>query len=162
MQRDGLRLFLVITIFLHSAFKSLALVRWTHIRHTKFGSRSGNRGLRSSLAESSPELDAQKHEGIGVTRIHENVSGFFQQRSEVPDGIITGNTQLGELRDAGCRNLLSIKDSKNGFPAGKMEAWRHANLRTVFPSATYNFNDAFNDERRVDNSRNRTASVMDK
>ena len=97
--------------------------------------------LRASVAEVSADMEAEKERGPEKTRINANVLGFFQQQSEIQSGIDKSNGALGKLRDDGLKKLITIQDSKIGLPMGKTEAWRHSNLRTMFPSAEYNFND---------------------
>ena len=41
------------------------------------------------------------------------------------------------MRDKGLLTLQRIRDSKIGLPTGKTEAWRHSNLRTMFPCTKY-------------------------
>jgi Fe-S cluster assembly protein SufD len=66
----------------------------------------------------------------------ENVRGFFKQFCEAPIGS-SNNQALGKLRDLGVSTLDTIKSSKTGLPTGKAEAWRHTNLRNLFPSERY-------------------------
>lgn len=146
MRWDGVVAFLVLFLTV-CLFESLALVHPPRIRGAGSFLARKNGCLGASLAEVSADMEAQKEEGPEMTKIHENVRGFFQQQSEVPSGIDKSNGALGKLRDEGCSSLCSIKEGKIGLPMGKTEAWRHANIRTIFPSAKYNFNDAFNDDR---------------
>ena len=49
----------------------------------------------------------------------------------------TPEAAVRAMQDRGVLTLQKIKDGKIGLPTGKAEAWRHSNLRTMFPSKKY-------------------------
>ena len=92
--------------------------------------------VHASTLDANAETIAESDGGGGMVKSGENVRGFFKQFCEAPIGS-SNNQALGKLRDLGVSTLDTIKSSKTGLPTGKAEAWRHTNLRNLFPSERY-------------------------
>ena len=89
----------------------------------------------------SPNLDMGVDEGMrqeshSISTV-DCVEGFFKQFNDMPHASTPEAVAAQELRDQGVLTLQKIKDGKIGLPTGKAEAWRHSNLRTIFPCEKY-------------------------